>query len=299
VSKSQPRVSVVIPAYNAAVLLPKSIESVLSQTRPPFEILVVDDGSADNTRAVVSSYPEPVQYLYKSNGGASSAKNHGIVRATGDWVAFLDADDWWEPQKLERQINDFQGDAEIGLSFTNYYVEHFRAGRQLNTPIDPARIWPDLRETNLVSSPTVMVRRDVFEKVGLFREDLKTCEDWDLWLRIGLKYRFRYLPEALSHYRVAEVSLSSSSKRMLDYARILLDDGSLLQGLQGQERWWQGRRTWARQLHHAAIIERERRNPEWIRLALQSIAHVPFGSGFPNRWKFLLAGLKNMALKKD
>ncbi len=173
---SFPSVSVIIPAYNAAGHIEATLESVLCQTVPASEVLVVDDGSKDHTADLAERFPLPVRVLRKSNGGPASARNLGARESHGEWLAFLDADDAWLPEKLERQL-PLCSDPKVGLIHS--------------TPPawgTPERLtFSDLWERNRIVNSTVLVRRQAFEAVGGLDEDreLIGVEDYNLWLRIA------------------------------------------------------------------------------------------------------------------
>jgi glycosyltransferase involved in cell wall biosynthesis len=186
-------VSVVIPAYKAARTINRAVDSVLGQSRPPAEVLVVDDGSPDGgvLTAALARYGDRVTLLRKANGGAASARNHGIERAGGSAVAFLDADDYWEPDKLDRQLALLDIHPEVGLTAARWYTE--QPGQPRTPPSDPVdgdvdRAWapagPDvLRLACRVWTSTVVVRRRVLGR-HRFPTDLSTAEDRDLWCRL-------------------------------------------------------------------------------------------------------------------
>jgi glycosyltransferase involved in cell wall biosynthesis len=203
-----PTVSVIIPAYNAAKVVGRAIDSALRQTAPPLEILVVDDGSTDETAAVVGSFPPPVRLIAKENGGPASARNLGARRARGEWLALLDADDWWLPTKLERQLSCATS-ADIGVihGLTN-----------TSRPSVPQEIaFDDLWAYNWIANSSVVVRRSVFEALGGLNEDrrLISVEDYNLWLRIAAAgWRIVTCPEALTHYN-AGIGISSNLERFL------------------------------------------------------------------------------------
>src|SRR5689334_19281127 len=142
------RTSVVIPAYNYGRYLGRAIDSALAQTRPVDEIIVVDDGSTDNTREVAESFGERIIYVYQKNKGLSAARNTGIRKATGDWVAFLDADDWWHPDKIKRQLEAASKDPEIGLVYTASWVVTPEGDKTPTTLADPNHLWPAIRYNN-------------------------------------------------------------------------------------------------------------------------------------------------------
>tara|TARA_Y100001970_G_C14061146_1_gene764231 strand:- start:231 stop:1076 length:846 start_codon:yes stop_codon:yes gene_type:complete len=179
-------VSVIIPTYNRKNLLKRALHSVISQTFVPQEIIVVDDGSSDRTKDWVSEKFPDVRYIYQDNSGVSSARNAGIKEAKGSWIAFLDSDDEWMPNKLEQQkrvINSFQ---EAWLCHTNEIW--IRNGVRVNQMKKHQKYGGDVFENCLdicrISPSSVLIKKEVFEMVGLFDESLKVCEDYDLWLRI-------------------------------------------------------------------------------------------------------------------
>ena len=179
-------VSVIIPTYNRKNLLKRALNSVSSQTFVPQEIIVVDDGSSDGTKDwVLERFPD-VRYIYQDNSGVSSARNAGIKEAIGSWIAFLDSDDEWMSNKLEQQkgvINSFQ---EAWLCHTNEIW--IRNGVRVNQMKKHQKYGGNVFENCLdicrISPSSVLIKKEVFETVGLFDESLKVCEDYDLWLRI-------------------------------------------------------------------------------------------------------------------
>lgn len=179
-------VSVIIPTYNRKNLLKRALHSVNNQTFVPREIIVVDDGSSDGTKDwVLERFPD-VRYIYQDNSGVSSARNAGIKEAIGSWIAFLDSDDEWMSNKLEQQkrvINSFQ---EAWLCHTNEIW--IRNGVRVNQMKKHQKYGGNVFENCLdicrISPSSVLIKKEVFEMVGLFDESLKVCEDYDLWLRI-------------------------------------------------------------------------------------------------------------------
>lgn len=194
-----PRIAVVVPTHDRAAVLGRALDSVLRQTVPAAQCLVVDDGSRDDTGAFVRrSYPG-VTYLRQAHRGVSAARNLGIRHAEVEWVAFLDSDDCWMPDKLERQI-----DALDGTDFTICHTDEIwiRRGRRVN-PMRKHRkrggwIYRHCLPLCAISPSTSMVRRDVLEAVGGFDESLPACEDYDLWLRLCARHPVLYLDEALA-----------------------------------------------------------------------------------------------------
>lgn len=187
-----PRVSVIIPAYKAARTIGRALVSVLAQTHPAHEIIVIDDGSPDEVATVVAAYGAPVILLQQPNGGAASARNRGIEHATGDFIAFLDADDYWEPQKLETQLGLFERHPELGLVAGAYYQQQpDQLSRTSDVRIANADKVLTLRGREAFHFATgvwtgvVMARRAVIGSER-FVSGLEPAEDRDLWIRLVL-----------------------------------------------------------------------------------------------------------------
>ena len=197
-------ISVIVPTFNRAHFIEKSLGSVLNQTRPCDEILVIDDGSTDATEVVVSRISEHsqvnIRYIHQENRGASAARNRGIAEASYDVLCFLDSDDWWDNRKLELQMKAMEQQPEYCISHTREIW--YRNGNRVNQKKKHAPPQGDIFSRGLemcvVGMSTVMVRRQLFEKHGFFDESLPCCEDYDLWLRVGSKERFLLIDEPLT-----------------------------------------------------------------------------------------------------
>jgi len=199
-----PKVSVVIPTYNRAHLIRRAIESVLNQTYQDFEIIVVDDGSTDNTEKVVRSFEDKrIRYIrHERNKGYPKALNTGITVARGEYIAFLDDDDEWLPTKLEKQTEKFEKVPDkVGLIYSGAEV------REREKNVIQKTYYPEFKgdvRVRLLLGPmicgshTALIKKECFAKVGLFNEALKTCQDWDMWKRISDYYEFDFVPEVLS-----------------------------------------------------------------------------------------------------
>src|SRR5262245_30229906 len=218
---SMPRVSVVIPCFNYARFVGGAVESVLDQTMPDLEVVVVDDGSTDETDRVVASYFERdhrVRYVRQENRGLAAARNTGVRATAGELVGFLDADDTWMSPKLERQVARFDGRPELGLVSTGYVVWGESTGAEATRRPARLRGWvlPRLAVENLVSgsATTSVVRRAVLDRVGLFDETLRACEDWDLWLRIARAAQFDVVDEPLARIRLHSSNMMRGTARM-------------------------------------------------------------------------------------
>ena len=203
---SRPTVSVVIPAYRAARTIGRAVDSVAAQTIPPDEILVIDDGSPDDLAAALAPYGGRVRLLRKGNGGASSARNHGLDHCAGGLVAFLDADDYWEPQKLERQLAVLGRRPEVGAVAGRFYVQSPGRPRVVNLAGHPSlydRVWDRppggtaFEIARRIWTSVLLVRRELL--VGRrFDEGLATAEDMDLWVRLATAAPLYLLSEPLA-----------------------------------------------------------------------------------------------------
>lgn len=193
------KLSVIIPTWNRAERIAGALESVLSQTRPPQEIIVVDDGSSDATRETIArEFPE-IRYCHQANRGVSSARNTGIAMASGDWIAFLDSDDRWQPRKLERQTAMLGARPQYRICHTDEIW--IRNGRRVNPGKKHAKrggfILRYCLPRCVISPSAILLHRDVLTHVGCFDEQLPACEDYDLWLRICALYPVLFIDEPL------------------------------------------------------------------------------------------------------
>jgi glycosyltransferase involved in cell wall biosynthesis len=212
-------ISVVIPTYNRAEVLLDAINSVLSQTYKNFEIIIVDDGSTDNTQEIIKKINDArIKYFYQENSGVSSARNKGIKTANGDYIAFLDSDDLWHPQKLEKQLAIFTKDKNIGLVSCNSLYQTFSGetvfvkksfASNKKEVISYILSYPDKVYTG---TPTLMIKKDCFDKVGYFDEQMSFCEDWDIFFRIALFYEIYFIDEILTYVRVQEDNSTKTGK---------------------------------------------------------------------------------------
>ena len=203
-----PQVSVIIPTYNCARYLPEAIDSVLAQTYRDCEIIVVDDGSTDDTPDVLARYGEAILVIRQPNQGRGAARNAGIVAASGDYIAFLDADDLWLPQKLERQMALFEARPQIGWVYSDYRLLA-ESGPDTQTFFDRAGlrpppegcILPELLSGCITSTITVMARASCFQRVGLFDHSLTRAQDYDMWIRLATQFDAACVDEPLALYR--------------------------------------------------------------------------------------------------
>ena len=194
-----PKVSVVIPTYDRIETLPRSLDSVIKQTFSDWELIVVDDGSTDGTdEMVLRDYPA-VRLHRQENAGVSAARNAGVALTAGEWIAFLDSDDAWLPEKLEWQLSALANEPELRLSHTDEIW--IRNGKRVNQPKEYAKSGGSIYRRCLplccVCPSSVLLRRDLFDEIGGFDETLAVCEDYDLWLRITAREPVHYLDQAL------------------------------------------------------------------------------------------------------
>ncbi len=200
-------VSVIIPNYNYAHYLREAIDSVLAQTYGEIEIIVVDDGSKDDSRAILESYGEQIQAIFQSNQGVAAARNKGAAASDGEYIAFLDADDSWLPTKVEKQVAKFAENSNFGLVHVGV-DEVDPEGHSLVHRLEGAEgaVSATLlmlgREGVLGGGSGAMIRRTVFEEIGGFDERLSTSADWDLFYRVSERYAVGFVPELLIKYRV-------------------------------------------------------------------------------------------------
>jgi len=199
-------VSIIIPTYNRGKYIREAIQSVLNQTYQNFEIIVSDDGSTDNTKEVVESFNDRrIKYFWNKNSGLPAvARNIGIKKSSGKYIAFLDSDDLWLAKKLEKQINEFEKNENIGLvcSHRIYFDEKKEWIKKININ-DKDFTFKSLFIRNKVTCSTVIVKRSIFDNIGLFNEctKLQAGEDYEMWLRIANSYRIKYIQEPLVKYR--------------------------------------------------------------------------------------------------
>jgi glycosyltransferase involved in cell wall biosynthesis len=177
-------ISVVIPAYNAGRFITRCLQSVNAQTLRPKEVIVVDDGSTDNTAALAGSMGARV--VHQKNLGVSAARNNGIRRASSEWIAFLDADDLWLPDKLERQAACVGPDTVLAYTGHRTIDDHGVLSESTGNDVEQARRM--VRHRSPFYTSTVLAKRDVLLENGGFREGLPTCEDWEMWAKIILKH---------------------------------------------------------------------------------------------------------------
>jgi len=191
-------ISVVIPTYNRYDLIKRAIKSVLAQILRPKEIIVVDDGSNDNTQQLQNDFPDII-YIYQENRGVAAARNTGIQKASSEWIAFLDSDDEFHPHKLQKQRAFHQENPDIFMSYTA--ERWIRNGKVVKIPKKYRKIGHNPFLENLsycnIAPSSVLLHRKILNDVGVFDEALRVCEDYDMWLRITQKYSVGLINEPL------------------------------------------------------------------------------------------------------
>jgi len=214
--QNEKKVSVVIPTYNRSSLVQRAIKSAINQTLPPYEIIVVDDGSNDNTAKILKKYP--VKVIKQKNLGVSAARNSGILNSSGDIIAFLDDDDEWEELKLQEQL-------KIHNKFSHTQETWIRDGKIINQKAHHQKPEGECFYQNLsfckIAPSTVMIDRDILLEVGLFDENLEVCEDFDLWLRVLKKYPIKLLKKPLTKKYAGESEQLSFKYFAMDRFRVL------------------------------------------------------------------------------
>ncbi|MEM1392917.1 MAG: glycosyltransferase [Cyanobacteria bacterium P01_D01_bin.116] len=221
------KVSVIIPAYNSMTYLPQTVESLLKQTFTDFEVIIVNDGSSDGIEQWVNTITDNrVKLISQQNQGTATARNTGIADAKGDYIAFLDSDDLWEVNNLEKQVHCLDNNPNVGLVYV--WVKSIDAkGNDLGQIYghdSEGYVWEILLQKNIIwSGSAAMVRRDCLEKSGVFDQNLKFAEDWEMWIRIARNYSFAVIKEPLVSYRFHTSNKSKSNIRGLEEFRTIIE----------------------------------------------------------------------------
>jgi glycosyltransferase involved in cell wall biosynthesis len=224
-----PRISVVIPTYNRARILGRALDSVFAQTVDDLEVIVVDDGSSDDTKGMIARYPRPVTFLEQANAGPAAARNRALAIARGEFIAFLDSDDTYLPMHLRAHLDVFARSPEVGLVHgASEVVDAQGRSVKLQRPLPEhrGRVLPALLFHNFVTLSAVVMRRACYEQVGPMHETLRFAEDWLYWLRIAAHVPFDYVDEVTLRFERSVVSasrrplpdLAAENRRMLDLA---------------------------------------------------------------------------------
>jgi len=192
-------ISVIVPTFNRKDMLSRALLSIFSQSHEPFEVIVVDNGSNDNTQEMLRDEFPKVRLLLEPEQGVSRARNKGICEATGEWIAFLDSDDEWQPDKLEVQTREILGSENI-ISHTDelWYRNGVRVNPKNIHKKSGGYIFDRCLELCCISPSSVMVKKTLFDEIGYFDEKLPACEDYDMWLRVCFKYPILFVDKPLT-----------------------------------------------------------------------------------------------------
>lgn len=234
-----PQVSVIIPTFNRAQTLTTAIQSVLHQSFQDFELIIVDDGSTDDTTRVLQPYESSIIYYFQQNGGVSSARNAGIELATGEFIAFLDSDDLWLNKKLEHQIAFFERDSQAVACYTDEIW--IRNGVRVNPQKKHRKyhgwIFQHSLPLCIVSPSSICLSRSIISDAGQFDVTLPACEDYDFWLRLSIRYPVHFIPVPLIIKRGGHADQLSRRTPIMDRYRIIaLEKLLLLEKLSPQQR---------------------------------------------------------------
>jgi len=218
-----PKIAVIIPTYNRSHVLGRAIDSVLKQTYTNFELIVVDDGSDDNTIQVLESYGDRLRFFKTMNLGVSHARNFGIIQSDADWFALLDSDDEWLPEKLELQLQYLERNPQFKIIHGEEIW--IRNGKRVNPMKKHQKaggwIFKHCLPLCAISPSCVMIHKNVFKKVGYFNENYPACEDYDLWLRITPYFEVGYIEDPLIKKYGGHQDQLSQKFRAMDYWRVL------------------------------------------------------------------------------
>jgi len=275
-AKQQPKVSVIIPTYNRANLIGRAIRSILCQTYAEYEIIVVDDGSNDNTRDVVESFRDDrIQYIrHRENRGNGAALNTGIKVARCDYIAFQDSDDEWLSEKLEKQIFRLESaNSEIGAVYTAMWrIESNSAFLvpQVAIKKKEGNIGHIILESCFIGMPTVLIHKRCFDRVGLFDENLFVAADWEMWIRVAQHYKFSLIEEPLVISRQQADSLTTDK---FDWVRLRAFETTYEKHYEKFLKNRNAMRNICFQIgHHRCLLGDSRRGRKWL---IKSFKWVP------------------------
>jgi len=305
------RISVIIPCHNGEAFLKQALDSVLAQTFPAAEVVLVDDGSTDGTpelgRAYAARHSERVgetsgtviRYIRQEKSGVSTARNTAVREARYEWIAFLDADDWWKPEKLARQTAVIEAavlenQPPPDLVYTPLHVFYPDRPSEENKGLSPDEMWPELRYGNLITPSSVLLRRRLFLEAGGFDLRIHGSEDWELWVRLILqkKIRLGWVPEALTCYRETDVNSSKRVDGMLEAD--LLSLPTMISDLHGLRAFLCSRRVRAAILFRAAMNARQAGDARELSFSIRSLLCWPSPFLRPVRYTALLQTVANL-----
>ena len=289
-------ISVVIPCHNGEPFLERTLDSVLAQTLPAREIIVVDDGSTDGTAAIgrtyAERYPGLVHYVFQKNAGVSESRNAGMRRATCEWVAFLDADDWFMPEKLARQAALIAADPELDLVYTRLTMCPEDAAPFVSDTLPPERLWPSMRTGNSIAPSSVLMRRKLALEAGGFDRRLQGSADWEFFGRLIVQRHIRIamVDEPVTYYRVSTSSMSRHVDGMLQDD--LRSVPTLVSDLSGLSAWCWRHRILAAVYYRAAMNAREAKDPRELHFMGKSALTWPSPFFLLKRFPALFVSLR-------
>jgi len=272
-------VSAIITAYNSEAFIAEAISSVLKQSRPVDEIVVVDDGSTDGTAAVVARFSDKgVRYVYQDNQGPSVARNRGIRETSGNLLAFLDADDTWLENKNQIQVDYLSSHPQVvmvsGLRWEWYVREDVR-GVSGRIPKNSAFLRQEIVIYNMVGNPSmVTMRREAIEHVGLFDPTIRWGQDWEMWIRIVSRFEVTILPEPVIVYRIHTKNHSYTKRREVMNSYLNISQ----RAIQTSQPHWRRPllmvRSWSHFAHELALDAEENGNSRWHQIVYSGIAFI-------------------------
>ncbi len=274
----KPEVSVIVATYNYGCYLAGALESIQAQTFANWEAVIVDDGSTDGTSEVVRKFSADsrIHYIKTENGGQPSAENKGIRASRGSYLAFLDADDLWFPEKLEKQIKLFDADPALGIAYSRRLTIDPRGivVERCNRALYRGKVLKQLFRNNFVCFSSSMVNRKVFEAVGAFNEECRHASDYEFWLRAARMFTFDYVDEPLVKYRKGHANLTSRGDRQLTYALKIMDE--FIKNYPREIPPSEARRAYAETYLHMAQATRENSRNQALSWLLRSIGLRPW-----------------------
>ncbi len=267
-----PNVSVIIPTFNRAHLIGETLDSVFAQTRRADEIIVVDDGSTDDTENILATFAGRITYRRIPHAGASVARNIGLDLACSEYIAFLDSDDLWASRFLEQMTKTLDSAPDAGFAYSDYATFDAQGLRQAASLLAREKLngnlFAQLLETDFISTGTLLIRRACFTRVGGFDSALAVAHDWDLWLRLARTFDARYVDEPLARIRIDSDGLTRNTPLIhADNLQIL----ARLRHEVSDDKQLELVRQNARASHHALWVDNWRR-----RRALPMLRHFVF-----------------------
>lgn len=276
-----PLVSIIVPTYNSEKFILESVNSAINQTYTNIEIIIIDDGSTDNTETVAQQFPDSIRYIKQTNSGPSAARNHGLRESRGNYIAFLDVDDAWEPAKIEKQVSFFENNKNLMILATGY----IRCDTNLK-PVETVALKPtsegiipfkSLLERNKLLTSTIMIKKEGVNTCGFFNEKIQFGEDWDYWVRLAQLGEIGYIETPLCKYRVHGSGLTAKldDKNMSDWLEVI--EKNKQRGKNWYDKSIVYRKSLSWYLYNYSYVERVRgHKSESKRYAIKSMIIWPF-----------------------